>query len=327
MQNEWIDFLNDELSNAPDFTRSPNFLCATEHLGLIQVEGEDALSFLQNQFSNDIAKIDDNTCQLNSYSNHKGRMYSIFYVVKHNDGYLMIVPKSQIEFLLQRLQMFVIMAKVSLQDVSENWAKLGYQSLDLAQKHLNSETQITHHEGLIYIQLNPNNPNRVLVLSEYAVAQNCWLKLKETLTICTTNAWHLAEIDEGIPSLTPETTEAFVLQMSNLHLLNGVSFKKGCFPGQEIVARTKYLGKAKRRMYLASVESNIQPLPTEELCDISSDESDGSGKIVLSAQADENHYHFLFVGNIKKTEANILKLLNGSGAKVIIKKLPYSFEE
>ncbi len=325
MQTEWLDFLNNELTNAPNFTKSSDFLCATEHLGLIQVNGEDALSFLQNQFSNDIAKIDDDTCQLNSYSSHKGRMYSIFYVLKQNDGYLIIAPKAQIEFLLQRLQMFVIMAKVTLQDVSENWAKMGYQSIELANLH--SDAQITRNDGLIYIRLNPNNPNRVLVLSERSAAQNIWLKLKETLSVCSINAWQLAEINEGIPSLTPETTEAFVLQMSNLHLLDGVSFKKGCFPGQEIVARTKYLGKAKRRMYLASVESTKQPLPVEELCDISSDKADGSGKIVLSAQAIDSHYHFLFVGNIKKTEANSLKLVNDPDAKLIIKKLPYSFEE
>lgn len=327
MQALWLDFLDNELSTVPEFPENHDFLSSAEHLGLIKVDGDDALTFLQNQLSNDIAKIDNNICQYNSYSNHKGRMYSIFYVMKHEDGYLLIMPKSQIEFLMQRLQMFVIMAKVTLTHVSDQFAKMGYQSASISNEKLGAEAQITRNEDTINIRLNPNNPDRVLVLSSFASAQETWVSLKASLDIIHINAWQLAEINEGIPSLSPESSEAFVLQMTNLQLLDGVSFKKGCFPGQEIVARTKYLGKAKRRMYLASIESDTKPLVIEELCDLSSDKADGSGKVVLSAQADASHHHFLFVGNIKKAEANSLKLLNQPNAKVIIKKLPYSFEE
>lgn len=327
MQTDWLNYINKELENAPSYSESDEYLCPAEHLGLIHVEGDDALVFLQNQFSNDIAKIDDNTCQLNSYSNHKGRMFSIFYVLKHNDGFLLILPKSQIEFMLQRLQMFVIMAKVTLTDISEQWAKIAYQSQSIANNDLVESNQINQNNGSLYLRLNPNNPNRVLVLTPFSSSQSIWSKYKEKLCICTSNTWQLSEINEGIPSLNPETSEAFVLQMTNLQLLNGVNFKKGCFPGQEIVARTKYLGKAKRRMYLASVETSTKPLAKDELCELSSDKADNSGKIVNSAQADNNHYHFLFVGNIEKAEANSLKLLNQPNAKLIIKKLPYSFEE
>jgi len=327
MQTDWIDFVNNEITHAPNFSDNADFLCATEHLGLIQIDGEDALSFLQNQLSNDIAKIDENTCQLNSYSNHKGRMYSIFYVIKNQGGYLLIVPKSQIEFLLQRLQMFVIMAKVTLSDVSNQWAKMGFNSNTTAHSIFAKDQLIKRKTESVYIRLNPNNLNRVLVLNAFDSAVDNWASLRECLTVCDTNAWLLAEINEGIPSLSPETSEAFVLQMSNLHLLNGVSFKKGCFPGQEIVARTKYLGKAKRRMYLFRVESSTQPLPIEQLCDLSSNAADGSGKVVLSAQSDALHYDFLCVANIEKAEANTLKLVNQPNAKLIIKKLPYSFEE
>lgn len=327
MQTEWLNFLNNAVLNSAAFSATSEFICPTEHLGLIYVEGEDALSFLQNQLSNDIAKIDEDTCQLNSYSSHKGRMYSIFYVIKYDDGYLMIVPKSQINFLLQRLQMFVIMAKVRLSDITNKWAKMGYQSAAIAANELNEAAQVKLSNGTLFIRLNPHNPNRVLVLSAFSSAQALWNFYKNNLTICSTNAWQLAEINEGIPSLSPETSEAFVLQMTNLQLLNGVSFKKGCFPGQEIVARTKYLGKTKRRMYLASIKSNVQPLAIEELCDLTSDSADGSGKVVASAKADENHFNFLFVANIKKAEAHSLKLVRQENIKLIIKNLPYSYEE
>jgi len=327
MHTEWLNFLNKELVNTLSFSKNPEFLCATEHLGLIHVEGDDALSFLQNQLSNDIAKIDDSMCQLNSYSNHKGRMYSIFYVIQHNNGYLLITPKSQLEFLLQRLQMFVIMAKVTLSDVTNSWAKMGYSSKETAHNDLGKTAQIKRSDNAIKIRLNPKNPNRILVLSALSSAQNIWASYKQNLNILSTNAWQLAEINEGIPSLSPETSEAFVLQMANLQLLDGVSFKKGCFPGQEIVARTKYLGKAKRRMYLASIESNIKPLAVEELCDLSSDTADGSGKVVISAQSGEHQFDFLFIGNIAKAESNTLKLVNQPNTKLIIKKLPYSYEE
>ncbi len=327
MNTDWLSFLHTELENAPDYPTDSTFLCATEHLGLIQVEGEDALIFLQNQLSNDITHIDDTTCQLNSYSNHKGRMYAIFHVIRYQNGYLLILPKSQIEFLLPRLQMFVIMAKVTLNDVSEQWAKIGFQSIALAQQLLPTDNNVTRTESTLYIRLNPDNPHRILLLTQTTDAQTHWLQLKENLSVCQTNAWQLAQINEGIPSLSPETAEAFVLQMTNLHLLNGVSFKKGCYPGQEIVARTKYLGKAKKRMYLARIKSNTLPLPLEEICEQSSGSADGSGKVVLAAYADEQHCHLLIVANIKKAESTTLKLVQQPEVSLKIKKLPYSFEE
>ncbi|MBL7002873.1 MAG: folate-binding protein YgfZ [Gammaproteobacteria bacterium] len=332
MHNEWLNFLDTALKSSTDFpttefSENTCFLCPCEHLALIKVSGEDATSFLQNQVSNDIQNIDENTCQLNSYSSHKGRMFSIFNIIKINTDYLIILPKIQAEFLLQRLQMFVIMAKVTLTDVSDQWAKIGIQSETAANQFCDNSNQVTKKEKSIAVRLNPNSPNRVLLLLPAENAQNVWNELKEKIATYSSNIWQLAQIHEGIPSLTPETSEAFVLQMANLNLLDGVNFKKGCYPGQEIVARTRYLGKAKRRMYHLQVNSSQQPNPADELSSIKSDKADSSGKVVISAQSGEQQYDFLAVTKIDLMESNELKLHADPDAKLTIKKLPYSYED
>jgi len=123
-----------------------------------------------------------------------------------------------------------------------------------------------------------------------------------------------------------ETIEAFIPQMANLQLIDGVSFTKGCYTGQEVVARMKYLGKLKRRMYLAHVDTEQRPLPGDELFSGGSESGQGPGRIVDARPSPEGGFDLLAVMEITRFDENDLHLLDANGPKLRFQDLPYSFE-
>ena len=307
-----------------------NFICDASETGLILVTGEDAESFLQNQFSNDISLIDETRFQLSSYSTPKGRLLAIFKVVKISNGYLLITPISLVEPLLKRLQMFVIQARVNLADASGHFVRFAIQtgnSQITGHPLLASQTgQVKAGESVISLQFSSvNGENRYLVMClSIDEAKLLWDEFSHHLKVASFDAWRLSEIKAGMPIVYPQTSEEFVLQMSNLDLLEGVSFKKGCYPGQEIVARMHYLGKLKRRMFLTTLKTDLCPLPGDEIARKGAESADGSGKVV-DAVADNNGLcHCLYIAQINKVENNELCLLSQPQLDMAVDELPYT---
>ena len=192
-------------------------------LALIKVSGPDSESFLQNQFSNDLKKLVDQKIQLNAYCQHQGKIIALFWVMRHRGNYLLSFPQDLAEKVMARLRMFVIMSDVVIEDVSEQY----------------------HQIGLI-------NENHT---SAYSFNNDLSLYLGESSAfnediIDNDDEWIKACIDFQIPQVTLETSEKLIPQMLNLDINEvGVNFSKGCYPGQEVVARLHYLGEAKRRLF------------------------------------------------------------------------------
>jgi hypothetical protein len=307
-----------------------SFICDASELGLILVTGEDAESFLQNQLSNDISHIDENRFQLSSYSTPKGRLLAIFQIVQISNGYLLITPLSLVESLLQRLQMFVIQAKVSLANASDHFARFALQTdISKVTQHpllAQQEGQVSQGDIVISLQLNGvNNENRYLVLClSFDEAKSLWEEFSRHLRVASFDAWRLSEIKAGMPVIYPQTSEDFVLQMSNLDLLDGVSFKKGCYPGQEIVARMHYLGKLKRRMFLTTLETDLCPAAGDEIISKGAESADGSGKVVDAVSDGNGLCYCLYVAQIKKAANNELCLLDQPQVELTPVELPYA---
>ncbi len=307
-----------------------NFICDASNLGLILVTGDDAQSFLQNQFSNDISHIDETRFQLSSYSTPKGRLLAIFRIVQISNGYLLITPISLVESLLQRLQMFVIQAKVNLANASDHFARIVLQTDNsTVNQHPLLPRQAGHvmqGDSVISLQLNPvNGENRYLVLClSFDEAKSLWNEISLHLQVAGFDAWRLAEIKAGMPVIYPQTSEHFVLQMSNLDLLDGVSFDKGCYPGQEIVARMHYLGKLKRRMFLTTLETEHCPAPGDEISGKGAESADGSGKVVDAVSDSNGLCHCLYIAQINKAANNELCLLDQPQVELTPVDLPYS---
>ena len=307
-----------------------NFLCSLDDLGVILVSGDDAREYLQNQLSNDIDKIDESRLQLSSYSTPKGRMLGIFRVLRVSNGYLLLTPREMVAPLLPQLYRYIVQSKVSLADASDHFARFALSTDDeslLASDLLPRETHgVLQNDTLVSLRLEALGKQQRFVFlclsADEAIA--LWRQFAGRLQVADSMAWRLSEIRAGIPSIHPATAEKFVLQMSNLDALDGVSFKKGCYPGQEIVARTQYLGKLKRRMYLAELETARLPRPGDELVAAGKTEVDGSGAVVDAAFDADGLCHCLYIAQIARAESGDLRLLGQPDTVIRNVELPYS---
>lgn len=208
---------------------------------VLAISGDDATTFLQGQFSCDVAAVSGNGITLGSYSTAKGRMQASFVLIATGDVYYLVLRKDIAETFRRRLSMFVLRAKVKIENVNDGWqvwlqqAAIGAASGIVAQ----DEHGLVADTGLgVALQLRAIGVEPVLSADAHAVGSA---------------AADLVFIRAGLGWVSQATYEEFVPQMLNLELIGGINFKKGCYPGQEIVARTQYLGKVKRRMYRAVI--------------------------------------------------------------------------
>ena len=323
---DWQDFTQTQ----PGALITSNFIADADDLGLILVTGNDAQSFLQNQLSNDISHIDKTKSQLSAYSTPKGRMLGIFRIVQIDNGYILITTKSLVADLIARLQIFILSSQVSLADACDHFARFVVHAdqVDASLNALlpNEPNAVLQTDSVISLQLNLlDDQYRYLFLClSLEEAKSLWQQFLADLNVANFESWRLSDIKAGIPNIYPQTREQFVLQMSNLDLLDGVSFKKGCYPGQEIIARMHYLGKIKRRLFLAMLETSQCPLPGDEICTKTATSGDGSGMVVDAVIDDTGVCHCLYVAQIKKANEQLLCLLNQPTVNFISVDLPYS---
>lgn len=343
MNNEWKTFLESVAARIDDETGvhfdnaeiAPTCaLSDLSHFGLIRVSGEDAEQFLQGQFTNDITKVTDTHSQLSSYCTPKGRMLASFRIFKLDGHYLLQMPRATHANVMKRLPMFILMSKVTVTDASDELVSIGITgkcAQEALQSNFSSLPQnagdATNEGGMSLLCLPGKNP-RYQVTGEAAQISELWKASVEAGAQASDRTfWALQDIRAGIPWVESETIEAFVPQMINLQLIDGVSFTKGCYTGQEVVARMKYLGKLKRRMYLAKVESNTAPEAGEELFSSSSASGQGAGKVVNVATSPAGGYELLAVTEIAAHDSNDLHIGDSEGPGLDFISLPYSFDE
>jgi folate-binding protein YgfZ len=232
-------------------------LSSLSQFALITASGEDAVSFLQSQLTNDIKLLAENHACLAGYCTPKGRLLATMLIWKINDTITIELPKELQESLQKRLQMYVMRAKVKLEHVSAAHSVFGVLGASSAEKLATwfptlpaSPYELVANEFGTLIRVTD-----VEGMARYQciVAKDLAEKLESSAD--HESNWALSEIHAGIPHITTATQEKFVPQMINYELIGGVNFKKGCYPGQEIVARTHYLGKQKRRTVLARIDS------------------------------------------------------------------------
>ncbi len=300
-----------------------NVLCDTQFLGVIKFNGEDVTPFLQGQFSHDVALVDENTSQLNSYNSPKGRMYASFRLFKSGDDFFMVLPKDVIEPTIKRLRMFVMRSKVVVEDLSENWDCIGLSGalIDADMPMPNDLNIVQHDESLHYLRV-PGIDKRVLIVGPTSAIDDVKLRLTKNLTLSDSEHWKRLDIHAGLPNIYSTTQENFVLQMVNLQLIDGVSFTKGCYPGQEVVARMHYLGKLKKRMYRITINQSSVPAPGDNLTSTEETNAQSIGQIVDAQLNNTGSVDALAVIQNKAVESGKLIINDHS---VIVNELPYPF--
>jgi folate-binding protein YgfZ len=212
------------------------------HLGLLRFTGPDSLSFLQGQISNDTRRLAEGQSLFAAYSSPQGRVLALLHLLPHSSGIVAILPRELVSATLDALRRFVLRAKVKIDDASDllwvegRHAESAQQSQSGYLETGGLGTAPVNHDSSRYWVIgaaSPTSPSAPASPSSQAVE----------------HAWRLADIRAGLPQIYLATREAFVAQMLNLDLLDGISFSKGCYTGQEIIARTQHLGRIKRRLY------------------------------------------------------------------------------
>lgn len=289
--------------------------------GLIAISGADSQTFLQGQVTNDI-KLLAQGAQFNGYCTPKGRMLALFFTVMIDDVIYLQCPRDLIPDLVKRFRMYVLRSKVLVEDASEQMVALGLASDTLA-------ATITALPAVPYQQAQTENgtlirladagaQQRALCIVSSEQATTSWQSLSATFTPTSSAQWEALEIQAGIPQVYAATKEQFVPQMVNLDALNGINFKKGCYTGQEIVARTHYLGKVKRRTMLAYLSAGTQmPQAGDSLHDGQQQEA---GQLVRVASAADNGWWVLAECRLEAKEAGAI---SWQGQALDFKELPY----
>lgn len=252
-----------------------------DELAYLRVRGADAVGFLQGQLSSDLRLLTPQRAQISSYSNPKGRMLAVLHLLRQGDDILIEVHRSVAEATLKRLRMFVLRAKLTIEDVSANFPAIGLLgpqaagSLAALGWEAPAQPLDCAASGDVVIVRRLGQLPRYSVHGPAPALQ----ALRESLPAGRFDDWKHADLLAGVPTVYPETRELFVPQMANLDLLGGVSFSKGCYTGQEIVARLHYLGQLKRRLFLLQGET-AEPRPGQPL--YAAGESQAVGEIVDS---------------------------------------------
>ena len=325
---QWHQFLQTSATQYPLSHISPalineTVICDLSHLGLLQISGADALTFLQGQVTNDVKQLNGQIAHHSGYCNPKGRLLALFLAFAHKDHIHFQLPKELIAPIAKRLKMYVMRSKVEIEDVSESIIKIGLngaKAIELlnplfSQIPQNDYELVTLENGAL-IKL-PGNQPRFEIFTDIANASAIWNSLAQHAKIADSAYWELLEIQAGIPEVYAKTQEEFVPQMLNLDLLNGINFKKGCYTGQEIVARTHYLGTVKRRTQLAHIDGRRPPNAGDNVLNSS---GDITGKVVRCSPSYNGGYDLLAELRLESVEAGPL---NVNGDTLNLQQLPY----
>ena len=303
----------------------PALYAPLPQFGTLEAHGEDARAFLHGQLSNDIEHLTPDRARAAGYCSAKGRLLADFLVVPHAQGFLLQVSRDLAPVVARRLSMFVLRARVKLADASERWNAFGIWGAGaraaLQGLGLPAPADVLQVDGDGQCRIVALAGGRFLVLG----AAELGARLSAACTAGAAQDWTLAEVREGWPHITLATQDQFVPQMANLELIGGVDFKKGCYPGQEIVARTQYLGKLKRRMYRGEIESVAAPTAGQDLFSAEGGEPQAMGTVVSAAARPQGGFELLAVLQSSAVEQGTpIHVGAPDGPLLCIAPLPYA---
>ncbi len=302
-------------------------LCDLSQFGVLKVSGEDSQSFLQNLLSSDVKAVTPARAQPSSFNTPKGRMLAAFFIWQSGADYFLQLPRSLAAAMQKKLSMYVLRSKVKITDASDELICLGLagsnantlaKEIFAAVPQENMGRAESANASIIRLE-----ENRLQITAAPEHAQALWESLACGSRAAGSPCWDWLTIRAGIAVILPATQEQFVPQMANLDLTGAVNFKKGCYPGQEIVARMQYLGKLKQRMYLAHVAGGTAPQPGDLLYSAEM-EGQHSGTVVNAAPAPGGGYDLLAVVQTSSRENQSVHLGSLQGAKLEFLPLPYA---
>jgi folate-binding protein YgfZ len=300
--------------------------CELPQNGLIRFSGADAQSFLHSQLSCDVAALAAGKSTYGSYCTPKGRVLATFLLWRAGEDFFMQLPSLLREPIQNQLSKYILRSKVKAADASAEWTLIGVAGEDaaaLVQRAAGQVPKSAHAVAQDFEAMVISLPgDRYEIVAAREKAPAVLASLAAGAEKADAEHWDWLDIRAGIPVVLPATQEAFVPQMLNLDLIGGVSLTKGCYPGQEIVARMHFRGTLKQRMYLANIAGSDCPQPGENL--YSSDFGGQScGRIVYAARSPEGGHDVLAVIQIASAEHGDVHWTSLEGPALRFLPLPY----
>ena len=302
--------------------RDATIISPLTHLGMIECAGDDAKDFLHNQVTSDINHLGTSSAQHSAWCTAKGRMLASFLMYRNGPDYRALLSSDLLAATQKRLQMFVLRSKVKIADLSADHEFIGLSgpqaeaaltNVDLPAPAKPLETAPFADGTIVRLE----NARFIIIVSVEAAAE-LWKKLAASARPVGTPVWQWLDIQAGIVLITEPTKEAFVPQMANFDKIGGVSFHKGCYPGQEIVARTQYLGKIKRHLY--HFHTDVAMKAGDGLCSAESPET-ACGMIANAAPSPNGGFDALGVAQESFVEAGELKLGTPEGPALSVERV------
>ncbi len=334
MMTQWHAFLKTQ-ATVTDSSATFNpaqqslMLCDLSQLGLLELTGVDAKTFLQGQVTNDVNFLDGQTFHYSGYCNAKGRLLALFLAFAQQDKLYLQLDGNLAESIAKRLRMYVLRSKVSISSPSDI-VVLGVAGAESSRALTRQFGQIpnasysmlnTEQASILRLADSVEHMPRYQIFTSAEQAQALCLALSEEAQYISKTIWDWLEIQAGIPEIVAATQEAFVPQMLNLDLLGGINFKKGCYTGQEIVARTHYLGKVKRRTLIAHYAGTAMPQAGDDIY-AQAEAKDAVGKVVRCASAYAGGFDILIEARLENIELGLY--LNAE--KLQLLEMPYLLE-
>ncbi|MCD6076936.1 MAG: folate-binding protein YgfZ [Ramlibacter sp.] len=286
------------------------------HLGVIRAQGEEAARFLHGQLTQDFALLGTGEARLAAFCNAKGRMLASFVAFKRApDDILLVCSRDILPATLKRLSMFVLRAKAKLSDASAEFAVYGLagDAIPAAARDAAAWTLVSEGDARVVRLYPADGQPRALWVGPAAAGTPPGPALDPAL-------WAWGEVRSGVATLTAPVVEAFVPQMLNYESVGGVNFKKGCYPGQEVVARSQFRGTLKRRAFVAQADAELAA--GQEVFQAAEPEQP-AGVVVQSAPSPTGGWEAIVSLQLAAAEAGDLHAGSASGAALRLQDLPY----
>lgn len=329
MNSKWLEVVESGFADSTAVDQQQIQLFDLSMFAIIDVSGTDAAAFLQGQFCNDLGGVTQTHAQITGYCTPKGRLLALPVIVGTQDGFRLLLPAEIAPAFIKRLSMFVMRSAVVINERSD-WVCVGIT--DSHHHTMRQQRPDDLPEGVMSVATSPDNQTiqwhhdstsgqhkaryiRIAAVEDQVLFWNGCSQMPKRRA----PGWRAADIVAGVPSIRQGIEESFVPQMLNLQLIDGLSFTKGCYPGQEIVARMQYLGKLKRHMRLFSMDvENTYDLPDPG--STLSTETDTDVGVVVDAQRTDDGQVMLLA--VVKVSANSAKL-RISDQDLVAAELPY----
>jgi folate-binding protein YgfZ len=287
------------------------------HLGVIRVEGEDAATFLHGQLTQDFALLGLSEARLAAWCSAKGRVLASFIGFKRSQGDILLVcPRDVLAAMVKRLSMFVLRAKARISDASDAYVLRGLMGPTVG--------AVAGQAGVPWSRVDVSDATVVFLYPADGAPCALWVAPVGAALAAVEDAsvetWRLAEVRSGIAWVGAAASDAYVPQMLNYESVGGVNFKKGCYPGQEVVARSQFRGTLKRRAVLARSDHLLAP--GDELF-LAEEPDQPVATVVQAAPVPDGSCEAILSGQISAFSSTTLHLRTATGPVVVLRDAPY----